>query len=381
MKKTGVIVGCALVLLFMMLLMTTTGGIQSEVERCYVPPVDLGGRTKSNATQQIEDSSLFGKFQSAPSFSAADRVEQRKNAATIVSIGSKHEAKFSDRDISVAVGAAFQESNMLNLPYQGDKNDSDSLGLFQQRPSQGYGTASDILDIDKSIDAFYDRLAKVADRDNMSLIEIAIKIQIPNREAYYSRWDWDDLSKEVVATYKSDVPTKENYCASAAGVELSGSAKLPVDSGYSISSGFNDPNYVASKPHKGIDLVFSGGSSGRPVYSALSGVVIESGYGNGCNGSSNNPVTILTDDGIKVGYLHMNGSDILVQKGDTVTSGQRIGSIGNCGQSTGAHLHFEFSPAEGQAGWVSGILTVQKYGQAWLDPAAIMQHYGVALIP
>jgi len=379
MKKAGVFVASVLFVLFLFTIMFVS--VEGANQRCYTPPAQLGGESTS-ATQEVDSSSLFGKFQASPSFSVADRAEQKKNAATIVSIGGQREEKFSDRDISIAVATAVQETNMLNLPYQGSKNDKDSLGLYAQRPSQGYGSASQILDINYSINAFYDRLARVTNRDQLSLIEVAIKIQIPSRSAYYSRWDWDSLSKEIVDTYKSDSSAGVSSCAFAAGAELgSGSVKLPLDPGYSVSSAFNDPNYDAPKPHKGIDLVYAGGSLGRPVYSAFSGVVVESGYGGGCSYSNNNPVTILTDDGIKTGYLHMKGSDILVKVGDTVKAGQRIGSIGGCGQATGPHLHFEFSPASGHAGWLSGVLTVQKYGQSWLDPVAIMQHYGVNLVP
>src|SRR5690606_31284313 len=56
-----------------------------------------------------------------------------------------------DRGIAIALATAMVESSMRNL----DHGDRDSLGLFQQRPSQGWGTAAQILDADRSIRVFY----------------------------------------------------------------------------------------------------------------------------------------------------------------------------------------------------------------------------------
>ena len=56
-----------------------------------------------------------------------------------------------DRGIAIALGAAMQESGMRNL----DWGDRDSLGLFQQRPSTGWGTAAQVRDPVRPTKAFY----------------------------------------------------------------------------------------------------------------------------------------------------------------------------------------------------------------------------------
>ena len=55
--------------------------------------------------------------------------------------------------------------------------DRDSLGLFQQRPSQGWGTAEQILDPEYSTNKFYDALVKVDGYEDMDIAEAAQKVQ------------------------------------------------------------------------------------------------------------------------------------------------------------------------------------------------------------
>jgi len=166
---------------------------------------------------------------------------------------------------------------------------------------------------------------------------------------------------------------------------MSDGATLPVDPGSSISfgGGFNDPFYPGNKPHKGVDLNFGSNyrTEGKPVYAAFSGRVITSGIGDGCKkgAAGDNTVTIVTPAGFKIGYMHMDGSDILVSVGDTVTAGEKIGAIGGCGEATGPHLHFEVSPGTDKESWLVWIPSVRKFGENWLDPVAFMAHYGIKL--
>jgi len=341
-------------------------------------PAAAPSDSKSTAPQP---GSLFVAFQAQPSFSSADQAEQRKNAATIVNIGEHRPEKFSDRDIAVAVATSVQEANLINLPY----GDRDSLGLFQQRLQYGtYGTAEQILDPPHAINAYYDRLAGVANRDKMAMIDIAIEIQAPSISAYRATWKWDALAQEIVSIYKNTPSSNVNPCVLSAGVSGTGKAHLPLDPGYHVSGswGSSDPTYPAElKPHKGIDLSnYAGGTSaGRPVYAALSGVVIESGIGRGCSGV--NTVTILHDGGFSTGYLHMNGNDITVHVGDHVIAGQQIGRIASCGPSDGPHLHFEVNPRNDKDSWLTAIPRVSKYGSYWSDPVAVMAHFGINLTP
>lgn len=85
----------------------------------------------------------------APQRSAALDATQTAHAAHIVRIG--RELGVPDRGIAIALATAMVESSMRNL----DHGDRDSLGLFQQRPSQGWGTTAQALDADRSIRVFY----------------------------------------------------------------------------------------------------------------------------------------------------------------------------------------------------------------------------------
>jgi hypothetical protein len=66
--------------------------------------------------------------------------EQLTNAATIVAVGAGR--GIPTRGLVIAIATALQESSLRNLADLGERNDHDSLGLFQQRPSQGWGTVA-----------------------------------------------------------------------------------------------------------------------------------------------------------------------------------------------------------------------------------------------
>lgn len=81
--------------------------------------------------------------------SATLDAEQRAHALRIIAIG--RELGVPDRGIAIALATAMVESSLRNL----DHGDRDSLGLFQQRPSQGWGTPAQVMDAERSIRVFY----------------------------------------------------------------------------------------------------------------------------------------------------------------------------------------------------------------------------------
>lgn len=98
-------------------------------------------------------------------------TEQAENAALIAAIGVSR--GLPARAVSIALATAYQESKILNVDY----GDRDSLGLFQQRPSQGWGTTTQVLDRYHAINAFYDALEKIPDYKSMRITEAAQKVQ------------------------------------------------------------------------------------------------------------------------------------------------------------------------------------------------------------
>jgi len=98
-------------------------------------------------------------------------TEQAENASLIAAIGVRR--GLPARAVSIALATAYQESKISNIA----GGDRDSLGLFQQRPSQGWGTRRQIMDRYYSINAFYDALEKVDGYREMRITEAAQAVQ------------------------------------------------------------------------------------------------------------------------------------------------------------------------------------------------------------
>ncbi|MFJ6784478.1 C40 family peptidase [Streptomyces yangpuensis] len=97
--------------------------------------------------------------------------KQIPNAKVIVATGIQK--RVPARGQVVALATALQESTLINL----DHGDRDSLGLFQQRPSQGWGTREQIMDPVYSAGKFYDGLVKIKDWEQMPVTVAAQKVQ------------------------------------------------------------------------------------------------------------------------------------------------------------------------------------------------------------
>ena len=96
---------------------------------------------------------------------------QTAYAATIEAVAEKR--GLPARAATIAIATAIQESKLRNLKY----GDRDSVGLFQQRPSQGWGTVDQILDPVYASNKFYDALVKIDGYEDMRITEIAQKVQ------------------------------------------------------------------------------------------------------------------------------------------------------------------------------------------------------------
>ncbi|HEY2793446.1 MAG TPA: hypothetical protein VGJ28_13870, partial [Micromonosporaceae bacterium] len=101
---------------------------------------------------------------------------QKANAAAIVK--AAQEMKLPARAAVIAVATALQESKLYNLHNLGRHNDHDSLGLFQQRPSAGWGTPAQTENADHASKAFMSRLVKVHNWKNLPLTRAAQDVQV-----------------------------------------------------------------------------------------------------------------------------------------------------------------------------------------------------------
>ncbi len=97
--------------------------------------------------------------------------DQASNAAAITAIAVQR--GMPPRAATIAIATAMQESKLRNLEF----GDRDSLGLFQQRPSQGWGTAEQILDPVYATNKFYDALEKIKGYRSMDITKAAQKVQ------------------------------------------------------------------------------------------------------------------------------------------------------------------------------------------------------------
>jgi hypothetical protein len=97
--------------------------------------------------------------------------DQAGNAAIIVAVAVRRD--MPARAATIGIATAVQESKLRNIEY----GDRDSLGLFQQRPSQGWGTREQILDPVYAAGEFFDALAKVDGYERMPITEVAQKVQ------------------------------------------------------------------------------------------------------------------------------------------------------------------------------------------------------------
>ena len=117
--------------------------------------------------------------------------DQMDNAATIVGIGMSR--GLPARAGTIAIATAIQESKLRNIEY----GDRDSLGLFQQRPSQGWGTPEEILDPEYSTNAFFDALVEVDGYEDRIITEVAQEVQ---RSAYPDAYADHETEGRVIAS-------------------------------------------------------------------------------------------------------------------------------------------------------------------------------------
>lgn len=120
--------------------------------------------------------------------------EQIASAQVIIRVG--RELGVSDRGIAIALGTAMQESWLLNL----DWGDRDSLGLFQQRPSTGWGTPEQVSDPDRAARTFYGGphdpnghttrgLLDIDGWESLSFADAAQAVQISAYPDRYAQWE------------------------------------------------------------------------------------------------------------------------------------------------------------------------------------------------
>ena len=129
--------------------------------------------------------------------------EQAENAALIAGISVERD--MPARAATIALATAYQESKLYNVEY----GDRDSLGLFQQRPSQGWGTPEQLLDPVYATNAFYDALAQI---DGYEGLEITVAAQEVQRSAYPEAYADHEADARVLASALTGQSLRAFHC-------------------------------------------------------------------------------------------------------------------------------------------------------------------------
>ncbi|MGW7540011.1 C40 family peptidase [Streptomyces sp. NPDC054770] len=138
----------------------------------------------SAAVAKLVKSILKGDDKGSVSVSGLDDPEEQiPNAETIQATGVA--MKVPARGQIVALATALQESGLRNLDY----GDRDSLGLFQQRPSQGWGTPTEVRDPVHASTKFYEGLLKVKGWQSMTITQAAQAVQKSGYRDAYAKWE------------------------------------------------------------------------------------------------------------------------------------------------------------------------------------------------
>lgn len=125
-------------------------------------------------------------------------LEQAENASLIAAVAI--ERGLPARAVSIALATAYQESELYNIDY----GDRDSVGLFQQRPSQGWGSVPELLDPVYSTNAFYDALEQV---DGYREMDITVAAQEVQRSAFPDAYaDHEDDARALASALTGNSP-------------------------------------------------------------------------------------------------------------------------------------------------------------------------------
>ncbi|RKE20981.1 hypothetical protein [Streptomyces sp. TLI_171] len=116
------------------------------------------------------------------------------NAATITAVAMSR--GLPERAVTISLATAIQESKLRNL----EGGDRDSVGLFQQRPSQGWGTVEQIMDPVYSTNKFLDALVKVNGYAQMPLTDAAQQVQRSGYPQAYAKHEGSAMLLSAVLT-------------------------------------------------------------------------------------------------------------------------------------------------------------------------------------
>ncbi|MEV3935278.1 hypothetical protein AB0K52_04750 [Glycomyces sp. NPDC049804] len=135
---------------------------------------------------------------------------QMSNAVAIIEAGK--DEGLDQKAWAIALATAMQESKFRNYAnvnvaesydyeYQAEGSDHDSVGLFQQRPSSGWGSVKELMDPKTSASKFYNSLKRVDGWENMPVTKAAQTVQVSAFPDAYAQWE--DLAWDIIDAYNA----------------------------------------------------------------------------------------------------------------------------------------------------------------------------------
>jgi murein DD-endopeptidase MepM/ murein hydrolase activator NlpD len=324
------------------------------------------GQAFYNAYQDTQQSTMSTNFGSAVAGKYGNMefsAEQLKNAKIIANVGKN--LGMSARDIEIGIMTAIDESGLRNLNY----GDRDSVGLFQQRPSAGWGSVAEIENPTYAATKFFDALKGVKDRDSLSPWMAAQDVQ---RSAYSDGSNYERFWADAQAIYKG-LSKATKGANSTSYVPGPGGRHRPIAARWPIVQGIHDS-------YTGFPAIDIGAPVGQPIYAVANGHITRSydikGYEPRRVGpqdgyrSYGRVMELKTDMGPTVLYAHL--SERGLGAGQQVKGGAVIAKSGNTGNTTGPHLHFGSQGASPYA-WL-------KVGGHTLSDGLAMLHEGETVL-
>lgn len=167
-------IGC-LVIVFVLLIAAGVGAFWWLRSRNLTEPVPGQQRCVATANNKM----------------AVVDLEQAHFASIVAGVSVRR--GLSPRAASIALATAYQETGIRNLTY----GDRDSVGLFQQRPSQGWGTKQQLMDPSYAAGRFYDALVKIRNWETEDINDVAQKVQ---RSGYPEAYNDHEADARVLAS-------------------------------------------------------------------------------------------------------------------------------------------------------------------------------------
>ena len=277
----------------------------------------------------------------APAVTAGDELDAEQLAVAhqiVAAVRAFPETADKPHAAVIALATVRQESGIRNLDY----GDRDSIGAFQQRPSQGWGTPAEVMDVAHATTTFLQRLVRVSGWETRRVTDVAADVQRPAEEYrdLYEQWVplairlteklWSGADVSLVTAGAG--PSCDQVLLASGGGDVV--YPVPGDFRWSDNRNWGGTGSRWDNWHTGTDF---SAPCGTPVLAATSGTVEvvsgESWVGRWL-------VKVVTGPGsVATWYAHMQTLD--VGAGDQVVAGQQIGEVGNLGNATGCHLHFE----------------------------------------